>query len=70
MLPAGVDEDAVGAALARNGLAVPGLSSFAHSGELPGRPGLLVGYGTPAQHRYTAAIDALTTTRAAASETR
>jgi GntR family transcriptional regulator/MocR family aminotransferase len=62
------DESSVGeadtvAALAAAGVAVQGLGDYWH---LPGRrpQGLVVGYGTPPEHDYPAALDALTTTLA------
>ncbi|GAB3403590.1 aminotransferase-like domain-containing protein [Flindersiella endophytica] len=62
-LPATTDESATVAALARAGVAVPGLSEYTASGRAA-EPGLLVGYGTPPQHRYAEALDALTNTLA------
>jgi GntR family transcriptional regulator / MocR family aminotransferase len=64
-LPAGVDESATVAALSAAGVAVQGLSEYTASGRAA-EPGLLVGYGTPPQHRYTEALDALTRTLATA----
>lgn len=60
-LPPGADEAAVVAALARAGVAVPGVSEYTVGGR-SAEPGLLVGYGTPAQHSYPAALEALTST--------
>jgi GntR family transcriptional regulator / MocR family aminotransferase len=59
-LPAhGPDEAEVVDALAAAGVAVPGIGEYWHC---PGpRPrGLVVGYGTPAEHAYPAALRALT----------
>jgi GntR family transcriptional regulator/MocR family aminotransferase len=60
-----VDEANTVAALAAAGVAVQGLGDYWH---LPGiRPqGLVVGYGTPPEHDYPAALDALTATLARA----
>ena len=57
----GPREAEVVASLAANGVAVHGLSSYwHHRGRHAG--GLVVGYGTPSEHAYRAAVDALTLT--------
>jgi GntR family transcriptional regulator/MocR family aminotransferase len=54
-LPPGSDEDAIVARAAERGLALEGLNAFAASG--PGRPpALVIGYGTPPAHAFTAAL--------------
>jgi len=63
-LPDGADEAAVVAALAKAGVAAYGLSTYSRLGGQP--PGLLIGYGTPPQHRYLEAVDVLTATLAKA----
>jgi GntR family transcriptional regulator/MocR family aminotransferase len=61
-LPAGGPREAeVVAALAADGIAVHGLSAYwHHRGRRAG--GLVVGYGTPSEHAYRAAVDAFTLT--------
>lgn len=58
-LPPGTEEAALRAAR-REGVAVEGLARFRHP-ESPdtGPDGLVVGYGTPPEHAFTAAVDAL-----------
>ncbi|RCG30183.1 PLP-dependent aminotransferase family protein [Sphaerisporangium album] len=59
--PGGPDEAAVLAACAARGVAVQGLAGHWHApDDAPGRPqGLIVGYGTPTEAAYPAALDAL-----------
>ncbi|UNZ17685.1 PLP-dependent aminotransferase family protein [Streptomyces sp. 891-h] len=60
-LPPGVTEVAALRALDRAGTALDPLTAFRHPaapGEPP-PPSLVVGYGTPPEHAYTAALDAL-----------
>jgi GntR family transcriptional regulator/MocR family aminotransferase len=54
-LPAGQQEDEVVASAARHQLAVDGLSSYGPAGH-PASPALVVGYGTPPAHAFTAAL--------------
>ncbi|GAA2414388.1 PLP-dependent aminotransferase family protein [Streptomyces glaucosporus] len=65
-LPPGTEEAALRAA-AREGVAVEGLARFRHP-ESPGAgpDGLVVGYGTPPEHAFAAAVDALCRALAAA----
>ncbi|PKK16059.1 PLP-dependent aminotransferase family protein [Thermomonospora sp. CIF 1] len=58
-LPPGTEEDTVRAAR-RHGVAVDGLGDYRHpAGVMPPRDGLVVGYGTPPEHGFAAAVDAL-----------
>ncbi|MBG0565829.1 PLP-dependent aminotransferase family protein [Actinoplanes sp. NEAU-A11] len=58
-LPAGT-ETATLLACRRFGVAVDGLSPYRHpDSTMPHRDGLVVGYGTPAEHAFAAALDAL-----------
>jgi GntR family transcriptional regulator/MocR family aminotransferase len=62
-LPRGAQETAVREAAERRGLGVTALSSFRYpalpgDAEEPG-PALVVGYGSPAEHAFTAALEAL-----------
>jgi GntR family transcriptional regulator/MocR family aminotransferase len=58
-LPAGT-EAAVLATAGRRGLALDGLSGYRHPGApMPPRDGLVIGYGTPPEHGYPAALEAL-----------
>ena len=43
----------------RRGLAVGGLRGYAHPGATPRRPALVVGYGTPGDHAFPAAVEIL-----------
>lgn len=54
-LPAGRREDDVVARAARHGLAVEGLGPYCAT-ERHDRPALVVGYGTPPEHAFTAAV--------------
>jgi GntR family transcriptional regulator / MocR family aminotransferase len=54
-LPADHDERAVVARAAEHGLALEGLDAYYGSGERQG-PALVVGYGTPPEHAFTAAV--------------
>lgn len=54
-LPANHDERAVVARAAEHGLALEGLDAYRASGERHG-PALVVGYGTPPEHAFTAAV--------------
>lgn len=58
-LPAGELEEAVVARAARHGLHVHGLDRYAHpdAGEIPAA--LVIGYGTPPEHAFGGALDAL-----------
>ena len=56
---AGPDEHEVVAALARQRVGVQGLGPYWHRPE-GHRPGLVVGFGTPAEHAFPAALAALT----------
>ncbi|MBO8202517.1 PLP-dependent aminotransferase family protein [Streptomyces smyrnaeus] len=61
-LPPGVTEAAALRALDRSGVASDPLSGFRHPTaprDAPASPSLVVGYGTPPEHAYTAALDAL-----------
>jgi GntR family transcriptional regulator/MocR family aminotransferase len=60
-LPAGVGEQAVIDAAARRGLALNGLARFT-TGEAPEPGALVIGYGTPPEHSYTAALARLDAT--------
>ncbi|MGV9774661.1 MocR-like pyridoxine biosynthesis transcription factor PdxR [Streptosporangium sp. NPDC003464] len=58
-LPAGTEAAALRAAT-RLGLALDGLSAYRHPGSaMAPRDGLVIGYGTPPEHLFTAAVDAL-----------
>ncbi|WP_233521404.1 MocR-like pyridoxine biosynthesis transcription factor PdxR [Streptomyces triticagri] len=58
-LPPGTEQSTVRAAAWQN-LAVNGLTGFRHpTGALPPRDGLVVGYGTPADHAWPGALEAL-----------
>ncbi|MFJ6983592.1 MULTISPECIES: PLP-dependent aminotransferase family protein [unclassified Streptomyces] len=58
-LPPGTERPTVEAAV-RRGLALEGLAGFRHPDtDMPPRDGLVVGYATPAEHAYGAALDAL-----------
>jgi GntR family transcriptional regulator/MocR family aminotransferase len=58
-LPSGTEPSAVKAA-AWQGLALDGLAAFRHPGTaMSTMDGLVVGYATPPEHAYPAAIDAL-----------
>ncbi|MFI0479102.1 PLP-dependent aminotransferase family protein [Actinomadura sp. 9N215] len=58
-LPPGTEAATVEAA-ARAGVALDGLAAFRHpDSPEPHRDGLVVGYSTPAEHRYRPALDAL-----------
>ncbi|MGA4687272.1 MULTISPECIES: MocR-like pyridoxine biosynthesis transcription factor PdxR [Micromonospora] len=53
-------EDAALRAAHMQGLAVDGLRLYRHPGStMPRRDGLVIGYGTPPDHAFTAALDAL-----------
>ncbi|MGW7521089.1 MocR-like pyridoxine biosynthesis transcription factor PdxR [Streptomyces sp. NPDC054796] len=62
-LPGGVRETALVAEAAHRGLAVDGLRAFRHPEAVAEREGereaLVVGYGTPPEHGFPAALDAL-----------
>jgi GntR family transcriptional regulator / MocR family aminotransferase len=58
-LPAGRDEGEVVARVAEHGVAVEGLADY-RAGEPGHGPALVVGYGTPPDHAFTAAIARLT----------
>jgi GntR family transcriptional regulator/MocR family aminotransferase len=60
-LPDGVSESAVIDAAARRGLALDGLARFT-TGEPPEPGALVIGYGTPPEHSYTAALARLDAT--------
>ncbi|WP_317891413.1 aminotransferase-like domain-containing protein [Saccharopolyspora pogona] len=58
-MPPGSERSAVAAA-ARLGVALDGLAAFRHPGAtMPAMDGLVVGYATPPEHAYAAALDAL-----------
>ncbi|MFI5961813.1 PLP-dependent aminotransferase family protein [Streptomyces asoensis] len=58
-LPPGTERSVVEAA-ARQGVALDGLDAFRHpDGDTAAQDGLVVGYATPAEHAYGAALDAL-----------
>ncbi|MEU0411676.1 PLP-dependent aminotransferase family protein [Streptomyces griseorubiginosus] len=58
-LPPGTERSAVRAA-ARQGVALDGLAGFRHPAtDMPAHDGLVVGYATPSEHAYTAALEAL-----------
>ncbi|MFF9620935.1 PLP-dependent aminotransferase family protein [Streptomyces griseosporeus] len=58
-LPPGTERSAVKAA-AWQGIALDGLAAFRHPDTgMPVRDGLVVGYATPSEHAYAAALDAL-----------
>jgi len=60
-LPTGVSETAVIDAAARRGLALNGLARFT-TGKPPDPGALIIGYGTPPEHSYTAALARLDAT--------
>ena len=68
-LPVAQTEARVVASAEERGLALEGLASYAveESGAKRG-PSLVVGYGTPADHEYTAAVARLTATHAQGEE--
>ncbi|MFF1307404.1 PLP-dependent aminotransferase family protein [Streptomyces sp. NPDC058307] len=58
-LPPGTEGSAVEAA-ARQGVALDGLAEFRHPDtDMPAHDGLVVGYATPSEHAYGAALEAL-----------
>ncbi|MET7734312.1 PLP-dependent aminotransferase family protein [Streptomyces sp. NPDC005402] len=58
-LPPGTERSAVQAA-GRQGVALDGLAEFRHPDtDMPAHDGLVVGYATPSEHAYGAALDAL-----------
>ncbi|MGW0335094.1 MocR-like pyridoxine biosynthesis transcription factor PdxR [Streptomyces sp. NPDC003011] len=58
-LPPGTERSTVEAAV-RRGIAVEGLAAFRHpETDMAARDGLVVGYATPPEHAYGAALDAL-----------
>ncbi len=57
-LPAGLDEHDLIARASDHGLALDGLSAFA--ADQPAEAALVIGYGTPPEHAYTAALARLT----------
>ncbi|MEU5277476.1 PLP-dependent aminotransferase family protein [Streptomyces asoensis] len=58
-LPSGTERSVVEAA-AREGVALDGLDAFRHpDGDTAAQDGLVVGYATPAEHAYGAALEAL-----------
>ncbi|MFJ7125238.1 PLP-dependent aminotransferase family protein [Streptomyces sp. NPDC098101] len=58
-LPEGTEEAALRAAR-RQGLALEGLRSYRHpDSAMPPRDGLVIGYGTPPEHAFAAALEAL-----------
>ncbi|WP_425348275.1 aminotransferase class I/II-fold pyridoxal phosphate-dependent enzyme, partial [Streptomyces palmae] len=58
-LPPGTEQDTLRAAR-RHGLAVDGLAGYRHpDSPMPPRDGLVIGYGTPPEHSFTAALHAL-----------
>ncbi|MEU6251636.1 PLP-dependent aminotransferase family protein [Streptomyces sp. NPDC047043] len=61
-LPPGTERSAVRAA-AWQGIALDGLAAFRHpqspETDMPARDGIVVGYATPSEHAYGAALDAL-----------
>lgn len=58
-LPPGTEPDALRAA-ARLGLALNGLAPYRHpASTMPPRDGLVIGYGTPPDHAFEAALEAL-----------
>ncbi|MFF0016695.1 PLP-dependent aminotransferase family protein [Streptomyces sp. NPDC005374] len=58
-LPPGTERSAVQAAV-RRGVALDGLAEFRHPDtDMPARDGLVVGYATPSEHAYGAALEAL-----------
>jgi len=63
-LPPGRREDEVIARASEHGLALEGLHAYADTSQQHA-PALVVGYGTPPQHAYTAAIARLCTVLAA-----
>ncbi|MEU5836848.1 PLP-dependent aminotransferase family protein [Streptomyces diacarni] len=66
-LPPGVGEERALRALERAGVGLDALTGFRHpaaQGPAAAGPSLVVGYGSPAEHAYGAALDALCTTLA------
>ncbi|MEU1475001.1 PLP-dependent aminotransferase family protein [Streptomyces sp. NPDC005760] len=58
-LPPGTERSAVQAAV-RQGVALDGLAEFRHPDtDMPAHDGLVVGYATPSEHAYAAALEAL-----------
>ncbi|WP_333740136.1 MocR-like pyridoxine biosynthesis transcription factor PdxR [Streptomyces sp. IBSBF 2806] len=58
-LPTGTERSVLGAA-AEQGVALDGLAAFRHPGtDMAAQDGLVVGYATPPEHAYGAALDAL-----------
>ncbi|MEU1074741.1 MULTISPECIES: PLP-dependent aminotransferase family protein [unclassified Streptomyces] len=58
-LPPGTEPSAVRAA-SRQGLALEGLAAYRHPhSDMPPRDGLVIGYGTPPDHAFEAALEAL-----------
>ncbi|MFC9997241.1 PLP-dependent aminotransferase family protein [Nocardia sp. NPDC127526] len=58
-LPSGTEDSTLHAAR-RQGLALDGLTPYRHpAGPMPTRDGLVIGYGTPADHAFTPALEAL-----------
>ncbi|MEV6551140.1 PLP-dependent aminotransferase family protein [Streptomyces sp. NPDC051597] len=58
-LPPGTEPSAVRAA-SRQGLALEGLAAYRHpDSDMPPRDGLVIGYGTPPDHAFEAALEAL-----------
>ncbi|WP_367323952.1 PLP-dependent aminotransferase family protein [Streptomyces sp. HUAS ZL42] len=61
-LPSGTERSTVEAA-ARQGVALDGLAAFRHpespATDMPAHDGIVVGYATPSEHAYGAALDAL-----------
>ncbi|MFD7660780.1 PLP-dependent aminotransferase family protein [Actinosynnema sp. NPDC059797] len=53
------DEDAVLTLAAERGIALTGLRECRHTPDPAAARGVIVGYGTPAEHAYRAAVDAL-----------
>jgi GntR family transcriptional regulator/MocR family aminotransferase len=65
-LPAGWDEEDIVRGADRRGLALDGLGEFS-AGDPPRPPALVIGYGTPPAHGYTAALARLGATLASAT---
>ncbi|MFF2924105.1 PLP-dependent aminotransferase family protein [Streptomyces celluloflavus] len=58
-LPPGTEQDTLRGAR-RQGLALAGLTPYRHPDTtMPARDGLVLGYGTPTEHAFTAGLDAL-----------
>ena len=55
-LPPGAEEHEVVARAARHGLALEGLGAYRTADRPPSAPALVVGYGTPPEHGFTAAV--------------